>query len=76
MIIMKQLEKRAERTIDQLLPGDILKRKSDGCFYKLETISEDNVLNEKLFIFYGFAVKFARNLRFHFEMEDGLFFVY
>jgi hypothetical protein len=60
----------------ELKMGDILKRKSDGCFYEIKNITYNESNRDYLYIFYGFAIKFSRSLKNHFVSEDGLFFIY
>ena len=76
MIIFDKLEKKSEKLLDELKVGDILKRKSDGCFYELNNITEHPGTHNFVYSFYGFAVKMSKNLRMHFETNNNLFVIY
>jgi len=76
MIIFKDLPKISEKLLDELKVGDILKRKSDGCFYELNNITEHSETHNFVYSFYGFAVKMSKNLKVHFETNNSLFLVH
>lgn len=77
MIILENLIKSGEKRLEDLQVGDVLKRKTDGCFYELENITEYITSHNFYYSFYGFVIKFSRNLRNHFvTTEENLFEIY
>jgi hypothetical protein len=76
MIITNRLEVIKEKTYDELIIGDKLKRKIDQCFYELINMTRDEYREETVYHFYGFIVIGARNLKHYFVMNNNLFEVY
>jgi len=76
MILITNCALKEIKNYSNLKIGNILKRKSDNFFYELKNISYNELEKDYLYIFYGFAIKFSKNLKNHFETENGLFLIY
>jgi len=70
-MILRDVKKIKDKSLDELAIGDILKRKSDRMYYDLKSITSPGGFEEMIFSFFGFTVRGARNLKEHFETNDS-----
>lgn len=75
-MILKNCVQVSEKTVEQILVGDILKRKSDGFFYEIKDRficdKKDNIATA----FFGFVIVKDNNLSKHFYFKDNKFEIY
>ena len=75
MIIRNELKKYCDKNIHEICKTDIIKRKSDNCFYEVKDVSFDKQ-EIAHYHFFGFTIKGIRNLQYHFENENNKFNIF
>jgi hypothetical protein len=73
---MKERVKTGEKTYSELTPGDILKRTKEGFYYELKDIVPHSDGVDFSYSFFGFVVRYTKNLKYHFTTNNNLFEIY
>ena len=69
------INKLKSKNMHEIGTTDVLKRKSDNCFYEVKDISF-NKQEIAHYHFFGFTIKGIRNLQYHFENENNKFNIF
>ena len=65
-----------EKSLIQIAPKDVLKRKQDCCYYEVKDITYSILENTATYHFFGFSIRGQMNLKYHFENEYNMFAIY
>ncbi len=79
ILFNKDVKFENNKRIEEIAIGDILKRKTDNCFYRVQDICMYSSVENEAYLryhFYGFSIKYKDSIKNHFVNTFGDFEIY